>query len=66
MALQQGSVQDQGCVPSLSLGNPREEEGKNLPFPSTSYLAQRLHIFSMHKCAYLQIKKNRLYAPGWL
>ena len=48
MALQQGSIQDQGCVPSLSLGNPREEEGKNLPFPSTSYLAQRLHIFSMH------------------
>ena len=41
-----GSVQDQGYVPSLSLGNPREEKGKNLPFPRTSYLAQRLHIFS--------------------
>ena len=61
MALQQGSVQDQGYVPSLSLGNPREEKGKNLPFPSTSCLAKRLHIFSRRKSAYLQIKKNRLY-----
>ena len=32
-SLQQGSVQGQGYIASLSLGNHREEKGENLPVP---------------------------------
>ena len=68
MSLQQGSVQDQGYIASLSLGSHREEKvivlreshrrkGREPAHP-LSPDTKTLQIFSMHKCAHLQIKKN--------
>ena len=74
-SLQQGSVQDQGYIASLSLGSHREEKvivlreshrrkGRE-PARPLSPDTKTLQIFSMRKCAHLQIKKKLVFFTSY-